>query len=138
VARLARDQSQRRVFPQDRAGSRLDCNLDWSPFVLIAVLTFDVLPDKRLEFAGAVTCVVQTIRWSTGCLGCRLVTDCENRNLFTFISEWDGRPYLDGFLASYEFQVLEGTRFLLHGGPSLSIDEVISRGRLPGPVRPPS
>jgi quinol monooxygenase YgiN len=103
--------------------------------VLIAALTFDVQPEKRLEFTGAVTHIVQTIRWSAGCLGCRLVSDCENRNVFTFFSEWDSRPYLDRFLASPEFQILEGTRFLLRDGPSLSIDEVISRGRHPGPLR---
>jgi quinol monooxygenase YgiN len=105
------------------------------PGVLIAALTFDVQPEKRFEFRGAVTHVVQTIRWSAGCLGCRLVSDCENRNLFTLIAEWDSRPYLDRFLASAEFQILEGTCFLLRSGPSLSIDEVISRGRHPGSVR---
>lgn len=102
--------------------------------MLVAVLSFDVRPDKRAEVVGALTQVVQTVRWATGCLGCRLVSDCENRNLVTFLSEWDSRSYLDRFLASPEFHVLEGTRFLLREGPSLSIDEVISRGRHPGPV----
>jgi quinol monooxygenase YgiN len=103
--------------------------------VLIAAVTFDVQPDKRLELMSAATHLVPTIRWSTGCLGCRLLSDCENRNLFIFFSEWDSRTYLDRFLASAEFQILEGTSFVLSGGPSLSIDEVISRGRYPGPVR---
>lgn len=106
----------------------------WGHRMLIVTLTFDVRPDKRTEFLGAATRVVQLVRWSTGCLGCRLVTDCENDNLITFISEWDRRSYLDLFLASPEFQVLEGTRFLLQQGPTLAIDEVISRGRQPGPV----
>ena len=103
--------------------------------VLIAALTFDVQPDKRVEFASAVTHVLHTIRWSAGCLGCRLVCDCENGNLFTFVSEWDSRTYLERFLASVEFRILEGTRFLLRDGPSLSIDEVLSRARHPGPLR---
>jgi quinol monooxygenase YgiN len=102
--------------------------------VLIAALTFDVQPEKRLEFLDAVICLVRTIRWSTGCLGCRLVSDCENPNLVTLVSDWDSRVYLDRFVASAEFRILEGTRFLLRAGPNLSIDEVISRGRHPGPA----
>jgi quinol monooxygenase YgiN len=102
--------------------------------VLIATLTFEVRPDKRVEVVGAVIAVVQVVRWSTGCLGCRLVTDCENDNVITLISEWDNRSCLDRFIASPEFQILEGTRFLLQDGPSFGIDEVISRGRQPSPV----
>ena len=103
--------------------------------MLVAVLSFDVQPDKLDEFVGGIVHVARLVRWSTGCLGCRLLNDCENRTLFTFHSEWDSRPFLDRFLASPEFQVLEGTQFLLREGPSLSIDEVISRGRVPCPVR---
>jgi quinol monooxygenase YgiN len=103
--------------------------------VLIASLSFDVRPEKRGEFVSAITLVVQTIRWSTGCLGCRLLTDCENLNFFTVSSEWDARQYLDRHLASTEFQILEGTRFLLSAGPTLSIDEVVSHCRHPGPLR---
>jgi len=103
--------------------------------VLVASLLFDVRPEKRGEFVSAVTHIVETIRWSAGCLGCRLVSDCENANVFVLMSEWDTRMFLDRYLASVKFQILEGTRFLLQAGPALSIDEVLSRGRHPGPVR---
>ena len=100
--------------------------------MLIVSLSFEVQPDKRTEFVGTVNHIVQALRWFAGCLGCRLVSDCENPNSFTLVSEWDSRAYLDGYLASPEFQILEGTRFLLRDGPGLSIDEVVTRGRLPG------
>jgi quinol monooxygenase YgiN len=103
--------------------------------VLIASLSFDVRPDKRAEFVSAVNHIVQTIRWSAGCLGCRLVADCENPNLFTLSTEWDNHDFLDRYLDSAEFQILEGTRFLLRDGPGLSIDEVVSRGRPRGPLK---
>ena len=102
--------------------------------MLIAALSFDVLAEKRREFTSTALHVLQTIRWSAGCLGCRLVSDCEAPNVFSLICEWDNRLYLDRYLASAEFQILEGTRFLLRDGPRLSIDEVVSRGRHPRPV----
>jgi len=63
------------------------------------------------------------------------LSDCENPNSFTLFSEWDSRSFLDGYLSSPQFQILEGTRYLLRDGPDLSIDEVVSRGRFPGPIR---
>ena len=103
--------------------------------MLIASLSFDVWPEKRGEFLSTITQVIPPIRWSMGCLGCRLVSDCENPNVFTLVCDWDNRACLDRYLASSEFQILEGARFLLRQGPTLSIDEVISRGRHPSPVR---
>ena len=103
--------------------------------MLIASLIFDVLPDKRAEFVSAVAEIVEALRSSQGCLACRLVTDCENDNLFMMTSEWDGRMFLDRYLASTEFSVLEGTRILLSDGPALSIDELLSRRRSPRPRR---
>lgn len=103
--------------------------------MLIASLSFNVQPDKRGEFVSAVNHIMQALRWSSGCLGCRLMSDCENPNSFTLFSEWDSRSFLDGYLSSPQFQILEGTRYLLRDGPDLSIDEVVSRGRFPGPIR---
>ena len=51
------------------------------------------------------------------------------------MSEWDQEGFLDRYLKSDEFQLLEGARFLLRDGPRLSVDEVISRGRFPHPLQ---
>ncbi len=103
--------------------------------MLIASLSFDVQPDKRTAFVSAVNHLVQTLRWAPGCLGCRLMTDCENPSLFTLSSEWDSHELLDRHLVSAESQIVEGTRVLLRDGPGWSIDEVVSRGRPRGPLR---
>ena len=103
--------------------------------MLIASLSFDVRPDKRTDFVSAVNHVVETLRWSPGCRGCRLMTDCENPSLFTLSSEWENPELLDRHLVSPEFQILEDTRVLLRDGPGLSIDEVVSRGRPRGPLK---
>ena len=103
--------------------------------VLIASLAFEVRPEKRAEFVSAVNIIMQTVRWSAGCLECRLFTDCENPTQFTLLSKWNDDAFLDRYLSSSEFQILEGTRFLLRDGPELSIDEVVSRGRPRGPVK---
>jgi quinol monooxygenase YgiN len=103
--------------------------------MLIASLVFHVQPDKRSEFVSAVGEILDVLRSSQGCLGCRLVTDCENEDLFVMTSEWDNRTFLERYLASTEFQVLEGTRILLCDGPALSIDELVSRRRAPRPKR---
>jgi quinol monooxygenase YgiN len=99
--------------------------------MLIASLTFDVRTETRVELVSAVTQVLDTMRWAAGCLGCRLFADCENPNLFMLTSEWDNRAYLDAHLESREFQILEGTSFLLRSGPSLVVDEVVARARIP-------
>jgi len=103
--------------------------------MFIASLTFNVWPDKRGEFLGAVGDIVEELRSRQGCLGCRLVADYESENLFVIISEWDSQAFLDRYLASAEFEILQGTRILLRDGPSLSIDEVLSRRRAPRPDR---
>jgi quinol monooxygenase YgiN len=90
-----------------------------------------VRADKRAEWVSAVTQVLDTMRWSTGCLGCRLFTECENPNMFMLTSEWDNRGFLEAHLESHEFQILEGTSFLLRSGPALVVDEVVARARIP-------
>ena len=103
--------------------------------MLIASLMFDVRPDKRAEFVSAIGDMLDALRSSRGCLGCRLMSDCENDNVFVLTSEWNDGNCLEQHLASTEFQILEGTRILLRDGPSLSVDEVLSRRRAPRPAR---
>jgi quinol monooxygenase YgiN len=103
--------------------------------MVIASLVFDVLPDKRSEFVSAVGGWLDALRTMQGCLSCRLAADFENQNVFVMTSEWDGKPCLDQYLLSGDFKVVEGTRILLADGPSLSVDEVLSRRRTPRPRR---
>ena len=95
--------------------------------MLIASLRFDVLPAKRQEFLSAVVDIVHTVRASHGCLACRFVSDCEHDNIFLLVSEWEQSLWLDRHLGSPEFKILRGTRILLREGPSLSVDEVLTR-----------
>jgi quinol monooxygenase YgiN len=78
--------------------------------MLIASLVCEVHPEKHREFVSAATRLVGRLRRQRGCLGCRLMFDCENPHLLTFISEWDQSDFLDNYLASGEFQILEGAR----------------------------
>ena len=102
--------------------------------MFIASLIFNVWPDNRREFVSATEGMVDRLRSWPGCLACRLVSDCHAENVFVIISEWDSRALLDRYLASPEFRVLQGTRILLRDGPTLSVDEVLSRHRGPGPT----
>ena len=101
--------------------------------MFIASLTFNVWPEKRREFVSATESMVDRLRSWPGCLACRLVSDCHSEDVFVIISEWDSRALLDRYLDSAEFKVLQGTRILLRHGPALSVDEVLSRHREPGP-----
>ena len=103
--------------------------------MLIASLECEAHPDKHREFMSAATRLVERLRQQRGCLGCRLLCDCENPHSVTLVSEWDQEGFLDRYLKSDEFQLLEGARFLLRDGPRLSVDEVISRGRFPHPLQ---
>jgi quinol monooxygenase YgiN len=98
-----------------------------------ASVIFDVQPDKRAELVSAIDGIVRAVRGTPGCGRCRLVFDCENEHVVLLISEWDNRMFLETYLASREFRVLEGARFLLNDGPSLSIDEVVWRRPLAHP-----
>jgi quinol monooxygenase YgiN len=122
-------------LPRIRVGQGIECGSAHSSRsevrMLIASLTFDVRADKRAEWVSAVTQVLDTMRWSAGCLGCRLLSECENPNLFMLTSEWDNRGFLEAHLDSNEFQILEGTSFLLRDGPTLVVDEVVARARIP-------
>jgi quinol monooxygenase YgiN len=103
--------------------------------MLIASLVCEVRSEKHREFVSAATQLLERLRRQRGCLGCRLMFDCENPLVVTLFSEWDNADYLDAYLESGEFHILEGARFLLRDGPRLSVDEVISRGRFPNPRR---
>jgi quinol monooxygenase YgiN len=100
--------------------------------MVVASLQFRVKHEKRGEFVRAAETFVATLRQVSGCLDCRLLSDCEARDVFTVKTEWEAAPPLRLFLDSNEFRAMLGTRILLHHPPGLCIDEVLRRTTLTG------
>jgi quinol monooxygenase YgiN len=65
-----------------------------------------------------------------GCLTCRLMVDASDSQLLAFVSEWDSRDALDGFLASREFLILQGMRMVLRDDPQVVLDEILVGSRM--------
>jgi quinol monooxygenase YgiN len=99
--------------------------------MLVASIHLHVRADKRGEFVSAVSDLLDAVRWAPGCLGCRLLTECEDRNGFVLVSEWDGRSFLNRHIESREFQILEGMRMLLTEDSRLIVDDVVTRATIP-------
>ncbi len=95
-----------------------------------ASIFFHVRRDKRSEFLRAAETFVALLRQSGGCLDCHLLTDCEERDSYMVLSQWDARASLRVYLGSNDFRALLGTRILLRDPPRVCIDEVTRRTRL--------
>ena len=100
--------------------------------MLVASVECQVRRDKRTEFVRMAEIFVEKVRHVSGCVECRLMTDCEVRGLYVLLSRWEDVAPLRVFLGSNEFRALLGTRILLHNPPRVSVDEVQRRVRLSG------
>ena len=98
--------------------------------MLVASVECQVKRDKRSEFVRTAEDLVAKLRHVSGCVECRLMTDCEVRGLYIVLSRWDDLIPLHRFLGSNEFRALLGTRILLHNPPRVSVDEVQRHARL--------
>jgi quinol monooxygenase YgiN len=99
---------------------------------MIAVsIVLRIQPEKRSEFLGAIKYLILRMRWLPGCLGCRLVTECDASDTYSLLAEWNDRPALDRFLDSRELDVLQGMRLLLRDDPQATIDDIVTRARVP-------
>jgi quinol monooxygenase YgiN len=67
------------------------------------------------------------MRRTTGCSGSRLLTEAEDENALTVISEWRSIEDVESFLQSRDFQVFKGIRMLLRGEPVLVFDQLQGR-----------
>lgn len=99
---------------------------------MIAVsIVLRIQPEKRLEFLSAIKSLMTRIRWLPGCLGCRLVVECDAVETFSLLAEWNDRSAFNRFLDSGELVILQGMRLLLRDDPHAVIDDVITRARMP-------
>jgi quinol monooxygenase YgiN len=99
----------------------------------VFVTSFDchAKPEKKSELHASLGDLMDRTRWMPGCLGCRLVSASEDPCSLTLIHEWSDRVGLDRFLASAEYRVLRGMRFLMDEEPRLAVDDVVMRARIP-------
>jgi hypothetical protein len=66
-----------------------------------------------------------------GCFGSRLLAEVVDRQMVILAMEWADREGFDRFLQSDEYRILLGMRILLEGEPRFTVDEVITRARIP-------
>jgi quinol monooxygenase YgiN len=97
----------------------------------VASVTLRVRPEKRHEALSAIDELMRRMRSSPGCLACRLLADTGDDTNLRLVSEWKARLDLEQFLASREFQVLQGMRILLRAEPEAILDEVVLRAPMP-------
>ena len=100
------------------------------PPMHIATVHMRVKEDKRSEALSAMDGFIRRVHAWPGCLTCRLMADAGDTQLLTFVSEWDSREALDGFLSSREFLILQGMRMVLRDDPQVVLDEIHLRSRI--------
>lgn len=73
----------------------------------------NVLPEKQKEVLLTLLALLQLPEKETGCLSFGVFSDIEDENVFSLISEWETRQYLDQHIRSNRFSILLGTKSLL-------------------------
>jgi quinol monooxygenase YgiN len=95
--------------------------------MLLASISFRVRPYKRDEALSAVDALVERMRATNGCARGRILTDCEDQNLFVVASEWHDADAAEAFFESREFQIFKGVRILMREEPYIVLDDVRAR-----------
>lgn len=76
-------------------------------------LTMNVLPEKQKEVMQTLLSIIDLTGKDNGCLSCNLLSDMEDKNIYTLIEEWETREDLERHIGSERFSVLLGTKSLL-------------------------
>jgi len=98
-----------------------------SRIATIARLSFRVQAQNQPEVLSVVNTISDRMRETPGCCGSRLLSDVDDPNAFTQVSEWLDAASAEQFLASRDFQILRGIRILLRSEPVVIVDQVHSR-----------
>jgi quinol monooxygenase YgiN len=98
-----------------------------SDAMVLASISFRLLPHKRAEALSAVDALAERMRSARGCARIRVMNDTEDANAFTMMSEWQEANDADAFFNSREFQIFRGIRILLRDEPYIVFDDVRTR-----------
>ena len=72
-----------------------------------------VLPEKQKEVLLTLLALLRQSKKEMGCVSYSVFSDIENKNVFSLISEWETRQFLDQHMKSDRFSILLGTKSLL-------------------------
>ncbi len=95
--------------------------------VVTASLSFRVQPQNQVEVLSVVNTIAERMRRAPGCCRNRLLSDVDDPNAFTLVSEWPDLETAEAFLDSRDFKVFRGIRILLRSEPVVVLDHVSSR-----------
>ena len=95
--------------------------------MLLASISFRVLPHKRAECLGCIDSLADRIRTAPGCRRSRVMNDIDDADAFVLVSEWNEPEPAEAFFTSPEFQIFKGIRILLRDDPCIVLDDVRSR-----------
>lgn len=98
-----------------------------SHIATIACLSFRVQAQNQAEVLSVVNTIADRMRGTPGCGRSRLLSDVDDPNAFTLVSEWLDAASAERFLSSRDFQILRGIRILLRSEPVVIVDQVHSR-----------
>jgi quinol monooxygenase YgiN len=96
-------------------------------FMILASLRFRVQPHKRAEAVSAAEALMQRILSLADCGSARLLTDAEDANAFTLLSEWTNVEAAEQFFESRDFEFFKTIRIVLRDEPVILLDDVKSR-----------
>ena len=99
--------------------------------MFISSLACRVRPEKEEEFLASIDDLMERTRWLSGCFGYRLLADLGEGHAVTLVIEWADRNGFDRFLRSNEYRIMLGMRILMEDEPRFTVDEVITRARIP-------
>jgi quinol monooxygenase YgiN len=102
-----------------------------APMIYVATVRLSARHDKRAEVASALEHLLRRVRRYPGCVECRLLSDADDPDCLTLVSDWRSRTALDAFMASRDFEVIRGMRILLDAAPQTTVDKVAERARVP-------
>ena len=92
--------------------------------MVVASVTCSVLPAKQQECCATFARLLRRTRRRPGCLAARLVSDPVDPFALSLVSEWATRDACEAYVASDDFGVVRGMRFLMTADLLLVVDEV--------------
>jgi quinol monooxygenase YgiN len=98
--------------------------------MVIYTLRIVTTPHSRAEAVRTLAAQMGSTRAQSGCLGCDLYQDVEDREAITLVEEWESQSDLSHRLRSEDYRAVLGAIELSQGQPVIHFDTVLRRAGL--------